>query len=323
MNTMKNNGKNLEQLIRLVEEVYQSNPETKIYSNYKIENTAGNKREIDLFITSFINNFEISIAVECKEYKNKVSVDKIEAFKTKCDRIPAINKKIFVSENGFQKDAIDCAKTFGIELYTFSYLKDNVRKILLPIQQIKPVFKGFEVLLVTCEENPYLEDISISSIQEYFSIYDKEIFSLYRLVETAAKQNWSDISGMAFYHWMKNKTAHHKIHFFIKPQGIYFQHKQEKIFVIEIECNAIIDFEFIDVPSKEMEYKNFSDNTTKANILNLDLGENLSSKIVVDNKNHLHFFDTSNEKQVKKLDILYSYDPKTDTFTNYNQNNKD
>ncbi len=314
---MKKDGKKLEQLVKIVEEVYSSNSTTKVLSNYKIENTSSNKREIDILIKSQVNNFNITIAIECKEYKSKIPVEKIEAFNSKCLRIPEINKKIFVSENGFQKDAIDCAKNFGIELYTFSSLEKNAKKILFPIQQIKPRFKGFEVLEVYCDESPLLKKININIIEKFYSINKNDIFNLSQLVELGAKPNWSQIMEIAFYKWMKTKSDKHKIYFLIDFTGIFFEFENEKIFINQLECNANIDFEFIDINCDEMEYKNFENHKTKANVLNFDFDKDLKGKIILDEKERLHFFDTSNDNEVKKLDILFEYNPKTDKFTNY------
>lgn len=109
------------QIFETVNNILQSslrdNPNTIIYQNHKLTNTSGNKREFDILIISRLNNTEIQIAIECKDYKDNIPVEKIEAFKTKCDRIPSINKKIFIAKKGFQKDAIQAANQFGIELY--------------------------------------------------------------------------------------------------------------------------------------------------------------------------------------------------------------
>ena len=136
---MKKSGKNLETMVRIVEEVYKTDSNTQILSNHKIKNLDDNLREIDLLIKSIINDYEVTIAIECKEYAIKIPVEKIESFNSKCLRIPNIDKKIFVSEKGFQKDAIAAAKAFGIELYTFSKIEENPNEILkFPITQLKP-----------------------------------------------------------------------------------------------------------------------------------------------------------------------------------------
>ncbi|PZR14334.1 MAG: hypothetical protein DI539_18960, partial [Flavobacterium psychrophilum] len=142
---MATDGKFLEKLVAIVEEVYRSNPETEILRNFKIANVDGAKREFDLIIRSNINGFPITIAIECKQYSKKVSVDKIEAFYGKCQGIPEINKKIFVSENGFQQGAIDTAKRYAIELYSFAEVGQRLRE-MLSVKRMKPVFRGFELL---------------------------------------------------------------------------------------------------------------------------------------------------------------------------------
>ena len=85
-----NDGKKLEQLVRFVQETLKNVPDTEIFSNYKIENISGRKREIDVFIKSQINGMDIKIAIKCKDYKNAIPVEKIEAFNSKCQRINGI-----------------------------------------------------------------------------------------------------------------------------------------------------------------------------------------------------------------------------------------
>ncbi|WP_276963693.1 restriction endonuclease [Chryseobacterium sp.] len=313
---MAKDGKNLEKLVRIVEEVYKTNPNTKVHSNYKIPNESGNKREIDVLIESTINNFEIKIAIECKEYKAKVSVEKIEAFNSKCQRIPSINKKIFVSQIGFQKDAIDAAKNFGISLYTFDDIQSNASDILFPISRIKPVFLGFELLDIYCEENPRLSEIRIKSVQELqlISASGKKLV-LYDLLEEAVKPNWKYVSGQAFNNWLKDNTTQHKIQFAVNCEGIFFEYEDEKITINQFICNAKINFEFISPEIQTKEYRNFSNGEIKAQTVSFFDGEH-SGSIVIDDVNKVHFFDTSNNK-IKELKLLAKYDKNTDTFETF------
>ena len=133
---MKNNGKSLEKTIRLIQETLKDSVNTEIFNNYKIENESGQKREIDILIVSSINDFKIKIAIECKDYSKKVPVKEIEAFQSKCDRIKEINKKVFVSTNGYQTDAINTANYYGIELHTANKFSQEDIKSWFPIQQM-------------------------------------------------------------------------------------------------------------------------------------------------------------------------------------------
>src|SRR4051812_33154350 len=113
---MEKKGKELEKIIKLIEDTLKDSSNTIVYNNHKIKNTGGRYREFDVFIESKISGHEIKIAIECKDFKSKIPAEKIEAFETKCKRIPTINKKIFVSSNGFQAEAINVAKDCGIDL---------------------------------------------------------------------------------------------------------------------------------------------------------------------------------------------------------------
>lgn len=132
-------GQTFEVINQIIQEVFKDSPETEILYNFKIENRSGRKREIDILIVGIINGIEIKIAIECKDYKNKVSVEKIEAFNSKCLRIPSINKMIFISKKGFQKDAINAANEFGIELYKLENIDEEEVKKWMIVALPKPV----------------------------------------------------------------------------------------------------------------------------------------------------------------------------------------
>ena len=57
--------------------------------------------------------------IECKDYADRVPVDRVEAFVTKSSDINA-NKAVMISVNGFQSGAIAVAKKRGIKLLTVS-----------------------------------------------------------------------------------------------------------------------------------------------------------------------------------------------------------
>lgn len=118
-------GKNLEEVIHLIQNSLVNN-DTIVSKNKKLKNASGNYREFDVLIESKINELQIVIAIECKDYKKPVAVEKVEAFNSKCSRIPIINKKIMISPAGFQKDAISAAEEFGIDIYEFKNLDTEV-----------------------------------------------------------------------------------------------------------------------------------------------------------------------------------------------------
>lgn len=106
-----------EKVNQLIQESFKTDDFTEVLCNFRIPNRKGTKRELDILIKSVVNNSKIQIAIECKDHKRKIGEPSIEAFKSKCDSIPNINKKIFVSAKGFSKGAIDAAKDYDIDLY--------------------------------------------------------------------------------------------------------------------------------------------------------------------------------------------------------------
>lgn len=106
-----------EQVNQLIQESFKSDDTTEILCNYRISNRRGKKREIDILIKSVVNNTPLQIAIECKDHKRKIGEPSIEAFKAKCDSIPNINKKIFISAKGFSKGAKDAAIDYDIDLF--------------------------------------------------------------------------------------------------------------------------------------------------------------------------------------------------------------
>ena len=110
-------GKALEQLVAAIQDYLKGYPDTHIESNAKLLDHAGIKREIDVYVQATVQAGKIGIAIECKEYNDKVDVKEIDAFYGKINDIPQVNKGIVVSTNGFTSGAQKKAQFYGIDLY--------------------------------------------------------------------------------------------------------------------------------------------------------------------------------------------------------------
>lgn len=165
---MKKNGKALEQLVKLIHEALKDQDNTTILSNQNIKTSNGVSREIDVLVKSEINGIEIVIAIECKDYSRRVGVEKIDSFKTKCDSIPMINKKIFVSSSGYTSGAIKNAESYGIVTYLISELDKesifswlpiiNALRLKVEINQISCRFNKKNIKFDKTSPTPYLYD---------------------------------------------------------------------------------------------------------------------------------------------------------------------
>lgn len=74
------------------------------------------EHQIDVYWQFSYGTVTYRVAVECKDYKNPVTAEKIEAFRSTLLDIGNDIQGIFASRNGFQTGAINVAKTYGIQL---------------------------------------------------------------------------------------------------------------------------------------------------------------------------------------------------------------
>jgi len=172
----------------IIQTSYKDSPNTKIYQNYKIPNRGGRKREIDIFIETKINDIEIKIAIECKNYNSKVSVEKIEAFKAKCERIPSINKKIFITKEGFQKDAKIAAKEFGIDLHLLKEIDEKQVLSWLKIEIPTPIFITRKLTNLRVQFHGIAPEFRPDSI--FFSENQKQGIKLYEFLREVINRHF-------------------------------------------------------------------------------------------------------------------------------------
>jgi hypothetical protein len=318
---MGNKGTQLEKTVRLIQEAFKDSENTQIYSNYKIPNESGNNREIDIFIVSKVNDFEINIAIECKDYNKKVPVEKIEAFQSKCDRIKQINKKIFISSKGYQSDAINSAKYYGIELLTAEEINDSTFKNIIPIRQLKPeilpIINNAVLNFDATEET--LVKIRETFQGEVFNKDDDSIANITKVILEAIEKYKREIFALALIEWMKIKHESDDEKTFPVNFGLTF-HKyyikgdnNEKITLLDGNFDVLVKFGFISPQLTGRTLKD-SQGITKANSVDIKMADNLESHMIIKNNNEVDFYVTENE-EVKKLQTLFTYNPKTNKIT--------
>lgn len=319
--TMKNQGKQLEKTIRLIQETFKDSDNTKIYSNYKIPNESGNNREIDVLIVSKINDFQIMIAIECKGYSKKIPVEKIEAFQSKCERIKEINKKIFISSKGFQSDAINSANYFGIELLTAEEISIEIIRNLIPIWQLKPIISRTisNVVLNFNANETQLIEIKKTFTGEVFFEKNNTAQDIKIVIDDALEKYKKEIFGLVLIHWMKAKNkddedAIHQINIGLKFHDFFIKDVTGN-FIELLESTFDIPVKFVyELPQISGRTLKDSKGNTKANSLDIKIKDNVESHMIIKPNNELDFYLTEN-KETRKLKSLFSYNPKTDKIT--------
>jgi len=153
-----------------------SDESTVITKKKKIEDLDGIVREIDIYIETIVNKRKFSIAIECKNYKeeSRIDMDKIGAFYEKCERLPFINKMIFLTTSDYQKGAIKKARTRNIELYRISQelLED---KSQLGIDKVSIIEKKCKILAVRFNSEKLLKNRIFTNEKFEFYSDDKKL----------------------------------------------------------------------------------------------------------------------------------------------------
>jgi hypothetical protein len=107
--------KKFEALVAGIQE--QLSPNASVTLNEKMKGQRSDVlREVDITVRKWIGQFEIIVAIDCKDYVRPVDVKGVEEFIGLVEDISA-NKGAMVAANGFTPAAISRAKNSGIDLY--------------------------------------------------------------------------------------------------------------------------------------------------------------------------------------------------------------
>lgn len=112
------------------------------------------QREIDVLIEGKYGLFDVKIAIESKNYKKPVGVEKVESFKTKLEDV-GINLGVMVCPLGFTKVATKEAQFNGIMLFeAYDQRLGNVN-LFIPLRYIVPRIKDFSFRFGHRAEGPF------------------------------------------------------------------------------------------------------------------------------------------------------------------------
>lgn len=217
----KKKGRSLEQLVAAVQATIAPNEQVQIFKNHKVKNKNNLDREFDVWVETIVQKTKICIAIECKDYTSKVPVEKVEAFNTKCSDVPQINKKIMVSQKGFQSGARVTAAKHGIELYN---LDD------LPLESILGKYSVSNLLIRITPMNMFLFKSKVPSVD--YKYYFEEIKFVFAS-PSGERLNYAEI--------LYNEVNHQQDDLHAACLKIYSRIKQETFYVsIEIPGQYVV-----------------------------------------------------------------------------------
>lgn len=110
--------KKFEKLVAGIHKMKEQGAEV-VFDDKIVGKRTGEERQVDVSVRFRHGYYEYLIIIECKDYKKKVSVDKVEALRTKMEDVGA-DKGVMVSTNGFQKGAVKAAAAYNIGLFTLT-----------------------------------------------------------------------------------------------------------------------------------------------------------------------------------------------------------
>ena len=317
-----NDGKKIERFVALIQETIKNLPNTIVFQNYLIENTDHRKREFDVFIKSTINNLAINIAIECKDYKSAVPVEKLEAFNSKCLRVKGISKKVFVSTNGYQADCYGAAKEFDIDLYHLSDLSKETISKWFPIVQLKTNIKlhtPFKLTIVGKKEDKKNVPKETNLILHFYENIESIPLSAYVWNHTVVPKQ-KEIQSVMLFDFMKRKNKEEceiitRIPFKLEMTGVYIVGLNgEKVRLSQI--NSEIVGWFSEQPANIIEARTFGKDEmeNEASIVSIGFGKDEKADIVFGDDENIKIFHTREDGMIFKLEDLWTYDPKTDEF---------
>lgn len=318
-------GEKIEKFVRFIHESLKNMPATQISSNYKIDNNSGRKREIDVLIKSSINEIEIIIAIECKDYKRRVSADKIEAFKGKCERIKGISKKIFVATNGYQADAINAAKEFDIDLYNLNEVRKEDILEWFPISQLKAHYKlNPPINLKIVGDEKEIEKLPIDeNMVIYFDDNDEAMILFVFLWNYVVCGSQRYLKSLLIYDFMKYGNLDYQtiFPFALDINNIYIKGENNKKHkVVKIKSSVVGWLE--EIPAKIIEGRSYNkiNEAPQAGVISLDVEKKEKADVVITKNQEVKIFHTDSMGNTKQMKTLFEYNSKTDTFKKLNNN---
>ena len=124
-----NNGKEYEEFVQSVQNIilqgYSELQNIKFERNVFLKGKSGVEREFDVVATYVYNNIPHTLIIECKDYKKKISLEKLDALQGKMLDFPKF-EAMLVSKSGFQTGVLQKAAFYNVLILRIR--KENEKK---------------------------------------------------------------------------------------------------------------------------------------------------------------------------------------------------
>lgn len=141
--TTKQKGDILEDVI---EKFCRGITNAQVKKRHFMTGKSGTRREVDVLINGKYGFFDISIALEAKNYKASVGIEKIDGFIAKIADL-GIQVGAMVCPSGFTKDAQKRAENDGLILFETVDQTLGNSKLFIPLRYIQPKIQAYSFAL--------------------------------------------------------------------------------------------------------------------------------------------------------------------------------
>ena len=144
---MSNNGRDYEQFVRRLQQALLDSESFIKQKNVRIEANKifvkdNRRREFDLYWEYEYAGITYKTVIECKDYSNKISIEKIDALVGKMQDFPDL-KAVFATKTGYQSGAESKAKENKIDLL----IVREASEADWQDKDGKPYIKGFQIAM--------------------------------------------------------------------------------------------------------------------------------------------------------------------------------
>lgn len=154
--SMESGQKKWQRFEALVAKVQQDlAPLAQVIPNYKIQGVSGRVRQIDVMVKHAIGQYEMLIAIDCKDYKRPIDVKDVESFIAMLGDIK-VHQGVLVGANGFTSTALQRALNAGVKLYRLvdAEQHDWQAKVSVPVVCDFRGVKNFQLIFEDFDEIP-------------------------------------------------------------------------------------------------------------------------------------------------------------------------
>lgn len=176
-----------ELLVKSIQE--KLTPEAKVVHNEKVLGKSGITRQIDVAIHFVLGQFNVFIAIDCKDYTKPIDIKHIEEFSGMLEDIQA-TKGAMVTYVGFTKAAKTRAEQLDIDIFTLLDTESQDWSITLSMPIIKQC-KYLRHYKIRFSSNQDLSSHIVNTDPRFIKVYDKG-YNYIGQLRTCLKTKWNN-----------------------------------------------------------------------------------------------------------------------------------